>query len=99
MVSLISAGAELPPILALVASFLELGNGVLYISACGNFNDLSIPLLGFAFGFSGVSVYMQVMGEFGGRISGKKYLCQKLMQGIICGLFLFLLSQTTTLFA
>lgn len=75
-------------------------SAILEISNAGNAVILSeaipfcakIPILGFALGFSGFSVMMQVMGVVSdSEIGCKTYFLRKLVQGIICSSFATLL--------
>lgn len=77
----------------IVAILLEIGTGSASVAS-----DASLPLiqkmtlLGFTVGFSSLSVFMQCSAFISEEIKRKKLLTFKLVQGVLCALFAFLLT-------
>lgn len=73
------------PIGALIGAVLELTSGVLGGAEIGGI--LGLALCGFTVGFSGFSIHCQTMALVSDRVlSYRKYLAQKLFQGVLCAL-------------
>lgn len=78
-------------ICAVLAAFFEIGNACNYIAYSGITYSVKLPLLCFALGFSGLSVFMQVVGVVSdSKISCKTYFVQKTLQGVLCALIALL---------
>ncbi len=73
---------------ALFSSVFEIGNASSLIADSKLFsNELKLIFLGFALGFSGISVYMQTVSIVSeSKLSCKTYLKMKLIQGLISAL-------------
>lgn len=77
-------------ILAFLTSLLEIGNASSFISSELSASPiLMLSMLGFALGFSGLSVYMQTRSVVSDiKFSGRKYLKMKLVQGVLSALIM-----------
>ena len=73
--------------LALISSFLEIGNATFLISNTSFSNPpLQNALLGFSLGFSGLSVHLQAFSLLPPNTSKKQYYKLKISQGILCAI-------------
>ena len=82
-----------PYFYSLTASFFEIGNASAAIANCSAFTpEVKLVLLGFALGFSGISVYMQTASIVSdSKLSLKKYLIMKLFMGTLTSLLVLLI--------
>lgn len=71
---------------ALLAAILEIGNTVSILKTPGFDSNISFIILGFALGFSGISVHLQTIDILPENVSLKKYYVIKITQGIICAI-------------
>ena len=86
--SLIKSEAFLP----IIATFLEVGCACNLISTSDLFTEkTSLIFTGFALAFSGISVHFQSFAFMPKDFSRLRYVCLKLMQGLICSAILCLL--------
>ena len=78
-------------ICSVLSAFFEIGNASDTIIFSSIPYTAKLPLLGFALGFSGLSVLMQVVGVVSdSKISCKTYFLQKTLQGVLCALIALL---------
>lgn len=79
-------------VFSVVASFLEVGSACNIISVQSkSLGALCLPLISFALGFSGLSVFMQAFSFLPLDVSKAKYLFKKLLQGFVSALITLLL--------
>ncbi len=72
---------------AIILPFLELGGAASFIASAGIGEGLRVALMGFALGFSGLSVHLQVRGALAGTDIGyKRFLLMKLAEGGLAAL-------------
>jgi hypothetical protein len=93
VVGLLGRVIKNPYFYSLTASFFEIGNASAAIANCSAFTpEVKLIFLGFALGFSGISVYMQtasIVSE--SKLSLKKYLIMKLFMGALTSLLVLLI--------
>lgn len=69
---------------AFILPFLELGGAASFISSADIGEGLRVALIGFALGFSGLSVHLQVRGALADtNIGYKRFLLMKLTEGVL----------------
>lgn len=71
-------------IVAIISSFLEIGNAVTTVTFLIKSPYLRFIFYGFALGFSGFSAHLQAFSFLPKEISKRKYLKAKFLQGITC---------------
>lgn len=84
IIGVIKKMIDTPIVISVISSFLEIG------SACNIIREqsehlgyLSMPLIAFSLGFSGLSVFLQAFSFLPSNISKSKYLYKKFLQGIL----------------
>lgn len=87
VLGLISAPTDSMVLTPILASLLEIGNASSIIAKSKLSTVGSFCLLGFALGFSGLSVHLQVISFLPKDISKKKYFLMKCLQGLFSAIF------------
>ena len=91
LTSLVSVITNNSFVTTIFSVFFEVGNAVNSISKIENIDKpLCLSLIGFALGFSGLSVHLQAFSFLPREVSKKKYLFMKLIQAVICALLILL---------
>ena len=88
LIGLVNSIVKNNTIRAFISSFLEIGNATLIISECSYLTkNITLALISFALGFSGISVHFQAFSFLPTEFSRKKYLFSKLIIGILSSIF------------
>lgn len=84
-------------IISLLNGFLEITSGLKKISLLKNYSiKIILPLSAFILGFGGISVHMQVASILSeSKLSLKPYLIGKTLQGILAGIYTFVIVNFT----
>ena len=91
LTSLVSVITNNSFVTTIFSVFFEVGNAVNSISKIENIDKpLCLSLIGFALGFSGLSVHLQAFSFLPREVSKKRYLFMKLIQAVICALLILL---------
>ena len=84
VISLAECLVKSPLFSALISALFEIGNAAARASALDPGLNIKIPLLGFALGFSGLSVILQAKAALPPQIKLKKLPIFKLVEGCLC---------------
>ena len=92
LTSLVSVITNNSFVTTIFSVFFEVGNAVNSISKIENIDKpLCLSLIGFALGFSGLSVHLQAFSFLPREVSKKRYLFMKLIQAVICALLILII--------
>ena len=90
--SIIKSTLKNPYFIAFILPFFEITTSLNYLSTSRISEALKLFLIPFSVGFSGLSVFMQIKNILSDTDLGiKKYIPIKLLQGLLLGLFIYLL--------
>ncbi len=91
VIGAISAVIKNEVLLAILSSLFEIGNAASRLASANIPSALRLSAIGFALGFSGLSVHMQAFSLLGSDIRKQRYLIMKLVQGCLSALLAFVI--------
>ncbi|MBO5206848.1 MAG: hypothetical protein J6C09_04605 [Clostridia bacterium] len=91
VVGALSAVIKSEAVLAFLSAFFEIGNATSRLAISPISYPLRIAMIGFALGFSGLSVHMQAFSLLDTEVRKGKYIIMKLSEGLLCAVLSFVI--------